>query len=359
MSSVLWVSSRKGLFRLSPTGGRWEIDQVSFRGHPVSLTFDDPRDGAVYAALNLGHFGVKLHRSDDRGATWTEVGVPTFPPTEEPNGPSVKQVWAIEAAGPKVADGLWVGTIPGGLFRTTDRGATWSLNEPLWNHPSRAKWFGGGAEHPGIHSVCVDPRDPRQVLIAVSCGGVWRTRDGGQSWEVGGRGMFAEYMPPESAEDPEIQDPHLMTQCPARPDTLWVQHHNGVFLSSDHAASWRHVTGLKPSSFGFGVAVHPREDQTAWFVPAVKDETRIPVDGKLSVTRTRDGGRTCDVLTHGLPQTHCYDLVFRHALAIDTTGDQLAFGSTTGHLWTTADQGDHWDAVAAHLPPIYAVRFGG
>ena len=149
-----------------------------------------------------------------------------------------------------------------------------------------------------------------------------------------------------------------MVQCPSSPDTLWVQHHNGIFKSKNAGLRWDHVANAKPSGFGFGVAVHPREPDTAWFVPAVKDEMRIPVDGKLVVTRTRDGGETFEVLRDGLPQENAYDLVYRHALDIDETGDRLAIGSTTGGLWTSADQGDHWHTISTTLPPIHAVRFG-
>jgi hypothetical protein len=148
-----------------------------------------------------------------------------------------------------------------------------------------------------------------------------------------------------------------MVQCSGDPDWLWVQHHNGVFRSNNGGASWDAVPDIKPSVFGFGVAVHPRDGKTAWFVPAIKDERRIPVDGKLVVTRTRDGGKSFDVLTNGLPQDNAYDLVYRHALDIDGTGDRLAIGSTTGGLWITEDQGDRWRELSVHLPPIQAVRF--
>jgi len=349
-----WLGTRKGLFRLQKNTGGWEIADVAFRGHPVSYVFVDPRDGAIYAALNLGHFGAKLHRSDDDGATWTEVAVPVFPEGE--GAPTLKQIWSMEAAGPNVEDGLWLGTIPGGLFQSRDRGASWQLNEPLWNHPSRAKWFGGGADDPAIHSICVDPRNPQHVRIAVSCGGVWRTFDGGQTWAIGGIGMRADFMPPDEQMNPEIQDPHLMVQCPADPDTLWVQHHNGIFRSTDGADSWEEVTGLDVSLFGFAVAVHPANPLRAWFIPAIKDEMRIPVDGRLVVTRTDDGGKTGTVLTNGLPAENCYDLVFRHALAIDETGDQLLFGSTTGNAYATENGGDTWTALPWHLPPVYVAK---
>jgi hypothetical protein len=169
--------------------------------------------------------------------------------------------------------------------------------------------------------------------------------------------MFAEYMPPERRDDPAIQDPHRVVQCAASPDMLWAQHHNGIFRSEDLGRSWSHVTAARPSSFGFAVCVHPRRPGTAWFVPAVKDECRVPVDGHVVVARTRDGGKTFEVLRQGLPQHHAYDLVYRHGLDVDASGARLAMGSTTGSLWVSEDEGTSWVPVTTHLPPIYCVRF--
>ncbi|MGE0447712.1 MAG: WD40/YVTN/BNR-like repeat-containing protein, partial [Vicinamibacterales bacterium] len=183
------------------------------------------------------------------------------------------------------------------------------------------------------------------------------TADGGATWDHTGTGMRAEFMPPGKEYEPNIQDPHRLVQCRAVPDALWVQHHNGIFKSTDAGKVWTEITGVSPSVFGFAVAVHPDDPDTAWFVPAIKDERRIPKDGRVVVTRTRDGGRTFETLTRGLPQEHAYDLVFRHALDVDETGQALAFGSTTGSLWTSDDGGDHWQTVSANLPPVYAVRF--
>jgi hypothetical protein len=263
----------------------------------------------------------------------------------------------LEAGGADEPGLLWAGTIPGGLFRSADRGATWELVRSLWDRPERREWFGGGAVQPGIHSICVDPRDGRRLTLGVSCGGVWHSADGGKSWENRARGMFAAYMPPQRREDPNIQDPHRVVQCAAAPEVLWAQHHNGVFRSTDGAASWQEVPEVPPSVFGFAVAVHPGDPDTAWLVPAVKDECRIPVDGKLVVTRTRDGGKSFEVLGRGLPQEHAYDLVYRHGLDVDATGRRLIFGSTTGGLWASEDGGDSWQCVSERLPPIYCARF--
>jgi hypothetical protein len=203
----------------------------------------------------------------------------------------------------------------------------------------------------------VDPRNSKHVSVGVSTGGVWHTKDGGNNWALRGEGMRAEYMPPEQAHDPISQDVHCLAQCRSAPQRMWVQHHNGIFVSSDEGKNFTEIKGVEPSVFGFPVAVHPREPDTAWFVPEIKDEKRIPREGKLAVTRTRDGGKSFEVLTKGLPQSHAYDVVYRHALALDEAGERLAFGSTTGGLWVSENQGDSWAGVTHTLPPIYAVRF--
>jgi len=360
MSDRLFVATRKGLFAVERSAGRWIVGEPSFLGDPVSAVLPDARDGTLYAALNLGHFGVKMRRSTDGGKTWDEHAVPTYPPQPEnlPEGAppwKLVQIWVLESGGASETGVLWAGTNPGGLFRSVDRGETWTLNESLWNRPERAEWFGGGYDSPGIHSICVDPRDSRVVTVGISCGGVWRTRDGGSTWQLLGKGLKAPYMPPERVDDPNIQDVHRLVSCRSRPEVFWLQHHAGVYRSGDRAESFETVQPPL-SSFGFAVAVDPNDAQTAWFVPAIKDETRVPVGAQLAVTRTRDGGATFDVLRDGLPGSS-YDLVYRHGLDVDASGQRLAIGSTTGGLWISENRGDSWHCVSAHLPPIHAVRF--
>ena len=353
MADRFLAATRKGLFEYQRKGAGYEIARRSFLAEPVSMVLRDPRDKTMYAAIDLGHFGTKLHRSTDEGANWEEVSVPSYEGVPGDPAPALRLIWALEPGAPGE---IWAGTIPGGLFKSADRGQSWALNKPLWDQPSREKWFGGGYDHPGIHSICVDPRDARKMAVAVSCGGVWLTDDGGASWRVATNGMFAAYMPPEAKEDPAIQDPHCMVQCPAAPDQFWVQHHNGMFRSQDRCTTWREIEG-KPSSFGFAVAVHPRDPETAWFATAIKDEKRIPVDGKFVVSRTRDGGKTFEILSKGLPQGESYDLVYRHGLTVDDTGARLVMATTTGNLWVSEDGGEGWAEVNGHMPPIYAVKW--
>ncbi|MES2098943.1 MAG: exo-alpha-sialidase [Pseudomonadota bacterium] len=359
MEQRAWVATRKGLFELRQRDGAWAIERVSFLGEPVSMLLPPQGAGRMFAALNLGHFGVKLHASDDAGVTWHELPAPAYP--SQPEGEPVAgvawklvQIWSMERAG----DTLWAGTLPGGLFRSTDAGESWQLNEPLWSQPGRAEWFGGGYDVPGIHSICPHSTRPGELLVGISCGGAWVSRDAGTSWKLQADGMRAAYMPPEQADSPNTQDPHRIVRCAAQPEVLWCQHHNGIWRSGDNAASWQEITTAPLANFGFGVAVHPDDADTAWFVPGVADQQRIPVDGALVVNRTRDGGRSFETLRAGLPQQDCYDLVYRHGLAVDASGARLLMASTTGNLWASDDGGNRWAMVQAHLPPIYAVRFG-
>ncbi len=365
MDTRAWVATRKGLFELQrsdATATDWRIVRHSFLGEPVTMLLPPSADpqGRMLAALNLGHFGVHLHRSEDGGATWAEVAAPTYPPQPpEDKGFAWKLVllWALEAQRTQGGSTVWAGTIPGGLFRSSDCGSSWQLVDALWNRPERAGWFGGGYPEPGIHSICTHPQHADELLVGLSCAGAWVTRDGGANWRVQASGMRADFMPPEQAEDPNVQDPHRIVRCAARPEVLWCQHHAGIWRSTDNAASWQQIEA-PVSSFGFAVAVHPHDADTAWFVPAIKDEKRVPVDGALCVNRTRDGGKTFETLRAGLPQQHAYDLVYRHGLDVSSDGRSLLMGSTTGGLWASSDGGESWHTVSLNLPPIAAVRFG-
>ncbi len=254
MSERLFVATRKGLFTVERMveGGssRWEIVRTAFLGDNVTIVMPDARDGWVYTALDHGHFGVKLHRSLDGGTSWEECAAPVYPKPPEGAQPdrcpmsgieipwSLKLIWALEPGGVDEPQVLWCGTVPGALFRSIDRGSSWEIVRSLWEHPSRRQWFGGGLDYPGIHSICVDPRDSRRVVLGISCGGVWVTGDTGHTWECRAEGMWADYMPPERKHDPNIQDPHRIVQCREEPDRLWAQHHNGVFRSVYGETSW-------------------------------------------------------------------------------------------------------------------------
>ncbi|MFL6658910.1 MAG: WD40/YVTN/BNR-like repeat-containing protein [Massilia sp.] len=362
MQASAFLSTRKGLFELQHGAGGWEVAARHFLGEPVSMALSDARDGSLYAALNLGHFGVKLHRRERGSDSWTEVAAPAYPLKPESSTDTVewknKLIWSLETGGPDQPGVLWAGTLPGGLFKSQDHGASWQLVQALWDVPQRSQWFGGGYDAPGIHSICVDPRNSDHVLVAVSCGGVWRTEDGGASWQVSSTGMRADYMPPELNENEAVQDPHRIVRCAASPDVLWCQHHNGMWRSVDNGLHWQEITGVPVSHFGFAVAAHPQDGNTAWFAPAEADQRRIPCEAAMAVTRSSDGGRSFDVLRDGLPQQQCYDLVYRHGLAVSADGQHLLMASTTGGVWSSDNGGSSWQTMSTTMPPVYAVCFG-
>lgn len=358
---TLQIGTRKGLFIVERSSAGWRLGPPHFPGEPVTQVLADPAGGAWYAALRLGHFGVKLHRSLDRGASWQEVAAPAFPP-QPTEGPwqddttpwSLDLLWSLEAGPGR----LWAGGLPAGLFFSDDRGDSWQLVTSLWERPERKEWFGGGYDHAGIHSIVVDPRDARHVTLAISCGGVWQTRDGGATWANTSQGMDAgAYMPPERRFDGNIQDVHRIAACAAQPDALWAQHHGGMYRSTDGGLHWTPLAAPAPSAFGFAVAAHPRDAQRAWFVPAHSDARRVPVDGRMVVTETRDGGASFAVHGDGLPARDAYHLVYRHALACADDGSALAMGSTTGGLWISEDGGAGWQCLSRDLPPIAVLRF--
>ena len=358
-SRTLIVSTSKGLivYKNGPNG--WTFERETFLGLPVSLTHVDPHTSRWWAALAHKHWGQKLHYSTDQGGGWQEVRAPRYPAGAEvaPGLPAtLRYIWAISHGGADRPGHLWIGTEPGGLFHSTDFGEHFELVQSLWDHPSRQEhWFGGGRDQAGIHSVVVDPRDSNHVYIAVSCAGVFETVDGGKSWLPRNKGLRADYLPDPY---PEVgHDPHLLLACASQPEVMWQQNHCGVFRSVDGGKNWQDITD--PSGlnyYGFSLGIDHANPEKAWVIPAQSDKIRVAVDTALCVCRTEDGGKSWQVCRQGLPQQHAYDIVLRHALAVD--GENLAFGTNAGNLFVSEDGGDSWQSISHHLPKISAVCFG-
>lgn len=354
MAGKLLVATRKGLFTLNVSDdGSVTIDTEDFVGDRLSLAVFDRRSNRIYAAMALGHFGPKLRCRDLNDSDWTEMTLPEYPSETEA---SLNEIWAITPGHADQSGRLWLGTIPGGVFKTDDSGESWEFVDSLWNMPERQQWFGGGTDHPVVNTIILDPDDSRTVTLSVSCGGVWRSTDDGTTWKCFSDGMTASYMPPEQSDLGCIQDVHRLAMCTAAPQVLWNQHHDRMYKSENGGESWK---ALEPpvSGFGFACAAHPTDPSTAWFVPAHSDQHRVPVDKKIVVLRTRDGGASFNQLTTGLPQRDAYDLVLRHALEVSDDGQCLAMGSSTGSLWISVDQGDTWKTAFANFPPIYSVSW--
>ena len=367
MSDKLLISTRKGLFTVArKPRGNGRSTGVDFLGDNVSLTLTDPRDGRHYAALDHGHFGVKLHRSTANG--WEEIATPAYPPKPEgyeendmwgrPINWSTARIWAL-AAGGADEPGRHLVRHATGRPVPLDRPRP-ELGDPARAvGPSQAQAMDGRWRRPARASI----RFASIRAIPGACGSRSRPAASGSPRMPARAGRSAaRACAPNTRRRSRPTTPsprmcHCLAQCRAAPERMWVQHHNGIFVSSDEARPSPRSPASSRRRSALPVVVHPREPDTAWFVPEIKDEKRIPREGKLVVTRTRDGGKSFEVLSKGLPQSHAYDVVYRHALALDETGDRLAFGSTTGGLWVSEDQGDSWACVTHTLPPVYAVGF--
>jgi len=393
MTRIL-LGTRKGTVLLTQGGAGWSARPIAHAGVSVSYAAHDPRDGTLWASLDHGHWGPKLSRSRDGGATWEDAPPIKYPegarfvaqylpgPEDDPaeaqgKRPEYKdattlKVWFIGFGGADQPGVIHAGTIPGGLFTSRDGGETWALNRPLWSHESRGGdlfageatsenvWGGTpaaiayGEFAPGIHSVVVDPRDANHLYVAVSSAGVLESTDGGESWRGRNKGMLMDYLPNPEAD--WGHDPHYVTGCPAQPERMWQQNHCGVFHSADGAQTWQKVSDPEVAvHFGFPIAVDERDGRTAWVVPGRADSERMAVAGGLFVARTSDGGETWETFREGLPQENAYDLVYRHAL--DVGGDRLCFGSTTGNVYLSEDRGETWSCLGNNFPPVHSVRF--
>ncbi len=352
----LLVGTRKGLLVYRQNGQGWAIESDHFMGIPVAMVFPDDRNGSWWVALDHGHWGIKLHRSKDEGATWEELKAPEYPEgtyMKEDVPASLRYIWAFAKVRDE-GDEIYIGTEPGGLFRL-DGDGNYQFLSGLWNVPHRmTQWFGGGRDYPGLHSVVVDPRDSNHVYAGISVGGVYESLDAGITWQPKNKGLRADFLPDPHAEIGH--DPHLLVACASAPDVLWQQNHCGIFRSVDGSETWQDVSDPDgPANFGFAVAVDQRDPARAWVAPGVSDEIRVAVDKSLCIARTADGGKSWQYLRNGLPQAYCYDIVYRHALV--ASGEDVAFGTTTGNLFVSADAGDHWTALSHHLAMVYCLAF--
>jgi photosystem II stability/assembly factor-like uncharacterized protein len=267
----------------------------------------------------------------------------------------MKKMWCMQHAGDDRPGGLWLGTEPGGLFYSEDNGAHFELVRSLWDHPSRQdpmQWFGAGRDYPFIHSIVVDPKDSAHIYIAVSCAGVFESKDGGASWAPCNQGLIAAYLPNPSAE--VGHDPHLLLQSHQDTQVLWQQNHCGVFRSINGGKEWQSISdenGL--ADYGFALAIDPASTNRAWVIPAISDEMRVAKDLALVVSYTEDGGKSWTALRNGLPQEHCFDIVFRHSLVYKS--GILVFGTNNGNVYLSEDGGVSWQRVADNLPRVDAV----
>lgn len=347
--AMLMVGTKKGAFLLDgdPDRRRWSIRGPFCEGFEIRDVSLDRSDGAILAAAASPWFGPAVFRSEDLGQTWTHSSAGL---TYGDDGPKLTRVWNVTAA----HGSIYAGVEPAGLFRSDDRGATWRHVEGLRAHPSRPDWQPGNG---GLicHTIVPHPTDPAHLWVGISAVGTFETTDGGATWATRNRGVRADFIPGPAPEFGQCV--HKITMAAGEPGTLYQQNHCGVYRSDDAGATWIEITPGLPSEFGFPIGAHPRDPGTAWVIPLNgAAEGRYVPDARPVVWRTRDRGATWTPLSAGLPRENAYLSILREAMAVDSLAPAgVYFGTQTGELYGSADEGETWTAIAEHLPSIASV----
>jgi len=366
MSKVrVLVGTRKGAFVLSADGtrDRWEVSGPHFAGWEVYHVKGSPADpDRLYASQSSGWSGQVIQRSGDGGATWEPVGnqfsYDGVPGTHQwydgtPHPWEFERVWHLEPSLDD-PDTVYAGVEDAALFRSADGGQSWEELSGLRGHGSGPSWQ-PGAGGMCLHTLILDPAHPGRMFAAISAAGAFRSDDNGQSWRPVNRGLRSEGIPDSDAEVGHCV--HRLAMHASRPDVLYMQKHWDVMRSDDAGESWREVSGNLPTDFGFPIDVHAHEPDTVYVVPITSDALHYPPDGQLRVYRSRTGGDEWEPLTSGLPQRHCYVNVLRDAMAVDSLDScGVYFGTTGGQVYASPDAGDTWAPIVHNLPAVLSVE---
>lgn len=352
---ALLVGTRKGLFIARSDAARqaWRVQGPFLAGYEIQRAFLDRRvAGRGYALAEHPVWGRHVYRSGDGGRTWQPL--PEIPRHRDDEGPdSIRMLWSIAPGADAEPDTLYAGIEPPGLFASRDAGGSWWPLAAFNHHRTRGSWApakGGLA----VHSIQADARDPRRLFVALSAGGVYRTQDGGESFEPVNAGVRAPYLPRAAPVSGHCV--HRILLHPADPTRLYQQSHCGTYRSDDSGDHWQEITEGLPSDFGYALASDPADPDSVLVIPERNSQFRATVDGRIRVYRSRDAGRTWTALEDGLPQANAYVTILRDGLAddgLDPCG--FYFGTSSGHLFGSVDGGDHWRLLCGFLPGILSV----
>jgi serine/threonine protein kinase len=353
---LLLVGTTKGAFLLRSNiqRSRWDVGGPYFHGHAVyAMAYDDRGGQHRIWVSTQSYWGTLLRSSDDFGKSWTN---PQEAPIRFPadTGVSLNNIWQITLGRPDESDVLYCGVEPAALFETRNAGQTWSLVRGLFDHPHRPRWVPGNGGL-ALHTIVLDPANAQRMYVAISSGGVYRTADGGATWTAQNRGIRAMFMPNQYPEFGQCV--HKIAMHPLRPERLFLQNHWGLYRSDDHAENWTDIANGVPSDFGFSMVMHPRNPDCVYILPVESDEFRCACDGRLRVYRTRNSGASWEPLVRGLPQKGAYETVLRDGMTADSLNPTgIYFGTRSGQLFGSSDEGKTWKKILDGLPSVVCVK---
>lgn len=353
---VVLVGTMKGAFLFCADGARkrWKVGGPYSIGSPVYAMAYDVRQGRhrLWWAQQSFRWGTSLLSSDDFGKTATEPETYSVKFPAE-SGLTLKNIWQLHLPAGE-PDTIYCGVEPSALFVSRDAGQNWEPVKGLLDHPHRAKWTPGGGGM-CLHTIVPHPTDRKRMIIAMSTGGVYRTGDGGATWQARNQGIRAEFLPEKYPEFGQCV--HKIASHPTQPERLYLQNHWGLYRSDDAGDSWQDIARGVPSDFGFAMVGHPHDPDTAYIVPIESDEYRCTPEGKLRVYRTRNGGKGWEALTRGLPQKDALETVLRDSMAADSLDPAgIYFGTRSGKLYGSSDEGKSWQLIHEGLPAIVCVK---
>lgn len=353
---LLLVGTMKGAFLLRSNARRthWDVIGPAFHGQAVYTMAFDAREGLHRLwASTCTFWGTLLRCSDDYGKTWTnpQQANVKFPPD---CGTSLKNIWQVRLGRESEPKTLYCGVEPAALFVSQDGGETWGLVRGLFDHPHRPRWQPGNGGL-CLHTILLDPLDHQRIYVAISAGGVYRTDDGGATWQPKNHGIRVAYQPDKYPEFGQCV--HKMVLHPARPERIFLQHHWGLYRSDDRGDTWKSISNGVPSDFGFAMMMHPRDPDCVYVIPIESDEFRCTPDGRLRVYRTKNAGASWEPLARGLPQREAYKTVLRDGMDTDRLDPAgIYFGTRSGELFGSVDEGKSWKIILSGLPPIVCVK---
>lgn len=346
----LIAGTDKGLIIYEKVADNWKLIDIQFIGMPIGA-FHQDTSGIWWVAINHKHWGPKLYRSENQGENFVELQAPKF---DKDSAYSLKSIWKIESQAIGPIKRVFIGTEPAALFLSEDNGESFKELTGLSTHASRSSWQGGGkgSNSPFLHTLVTNPTDSNDLMVGISCAGVFNSIDLGNNWKPSNKGLKSFFLP--NTETEVGHDPHIILRHPKDPNVLWQQNHCGIYRSIDGGQTWDDVSDPSgKAAYGFSMVIDETDIKTAWVIPAQSDDLRYPIQNKLAVYKTTNAGKTWSSLTNGLPQEAAFDLVLRAGFA--KQNQVMAFGTNNGNLYLSENNGENWQVLSQSLSAVRTV----